>query len=137
MAAPLLPRRCRRVKNLVARHYSQVGCRGCEVKPRRGQAVHKAALRSSLEQGTKAGRAHWRRHDPAHDRPSQGASSSQGLWDDPTFGPVVVFGHGARRWRSSTTRRLHARFAKLAHDLAERTRVSRLLHAYRDVPKQG
>jgi len=32
-----------------------------------------------------------------------------GLADDPTFGTVIVFGRGARRSRSSTTRRWRCR----------------------------
>lgn len=59
-----------------------------------------------------------------------------GIADDPTFGPVVVFGHGGTAVEviDDKALALPPLDLKLAHDLIERTRVSRLLRAYRDVP---
>jgi acetyltransferase len=60
-----------------------------------------------------------------------------GLTDDPTFGPVVVFGHGGTAVEviNDKALALPPLDLKLARDLIERTRVSRLLRAYRDVPE--
>jgi acetyltransferase len=60
-----------------------------------------------------------------------------GLADDPTFGPVVVFGHGGTAVEviDDKALALPPLDLKLARDLIERTRVSRLLRAYRDVPE--
>jgi acetyltransferase len=64
-----------------------------------------------------------------------------GLADDPTFGTVIVFGHGGTAVEiiNDKALALPPLDLQLAHDLIERTRVSRLLRAYRDVPavKQG
>lgn len=59
-----------------------------------------------------------------------------GLADDPTFGTVVVFGRGGTAVEiiNDKALALPPLDLQLAHDLIERTRVSRLLHAYRDVP---
>ena len=59
-----------------------------------------------------------------------------GLADDPTFGTVVVFGRGgiAVEIINDKALALPPLDLQLARDLIERTRVSRLLHAYRDVP---
>jgi acetyltransferase len=59
-----------------------------------------------------------------------------GLADDPTFGPVILFGHGgtAAEVIDDTGLALPPLDLKLAHDLIERTHVSRLLKGYRDVP---
>ena len=59
-----------------------------------------------------------------------------GLADDPTFGTVVVFGRGGTAVEIINDRALALPplDIKLAHDLIDRTRVSRLLCAYRDVP---
>ncbi|MEK9285232.1 MULTISPECIES: bifunctional acetate--CoA ligase family protein/GNAT family N-acetyltransferase [unclassified Bradyrhizobium] len=59
-----------------------------------------------------------------------------GLADDPTFGTVVVFGRGGTAVEIINDRALALPplDLKLANDLIERTRVSRLLRAYRDVP---
>jgi acetyltransferase len=59
-----------------------------------------------------------------------------GLADDPTFGTVVVFGHGGTAVEIINDRALALPplDLQLARDLIERTRVSRLLCAYRDVP---
>lgn len=59
-----------------------------------------------------------------------------GLADDPTFGPIVLFGQGGKavevyRDRSIGLPPLNM---ALAHDMIARTRVSRLLDAYRDSP---
>jgi len=59
-----------------------------------------------------------------------------GLADDPTFGTVIVFGRGgtAAEVINDKALALPPLDLKLARDLIERTRVSRLLRAYRDVP---
>lgn len=59
-----------------------------------------------------------------------------GLADDPSFGTVVVFGRGgtAVELINDKALALPPLDLQLARDLIERTRVSRLLGAYRDVP---
>lgn len=59
-----------------------------------------------------------------------------GLADDPTFGTVVVFGRGGTAVEIINDRALALPplDLHLARDLIERTRVSRLLRSYRDVP---
>jgi acetyltransferase len=59
-----------------------------------------------------------------------------GLADDPTFGPVVAFGWGGTAVATIDDKALALPplDLKLAHDLIARTRVSRLLRAYRNVP---
>src|SRR5215472_736770 len=59
-----------------------------------------------------------------------------GIADDPTFGPVVVFGHGgiAVEIVHDKALALPPLDLKLAHDLIARTRVARVLGGYRNVP---
>jgi acetyltransferase len=59
-----------------------------------------------------------------------------GLADDPTFGTVVVFGRGGTAVEiiNDESLALPPLDLQLARDLIERTRVSRILRAYRDVP---
>jgi acetyltransferase len=59
-----------------------------------------------------------------------------GLADDPTFGPVVVFGRGGTAVEviNDKALALPPLDLRLAQDLIERTRVSRILTAYRDIP---
>lgn len=59
-----------------------------------------------------------------------------GLADDPTFGPVLVFGRGGKAVERINDRALALPplDLSLAHDVIKRTRVSRVLDAYRDVP---
>src|SRR6185295_8907324 len=59
-----------------------------------------------------------------------------GLADDPTFGSVVVFGHGGTAVEiiDDKALALPPLDLQLARSLIERTRVSRLLRGYRDVP---
>ena len=59
-----------------------------------------------------------------------------GLADDPTFGPVVVFGSGGTAVEviNDKALALPPLDLQLASDLMARTRVSRILKAYRDVP---
>jgi acetyltransferase len=59
-----------------------------------------------------------------------------GLADDPTFGTIIVFGRGgtAVELINDKALALPPLDLQLARDLIERTRVSRLLRAYRDVP---
>lgn len=59
-----------------------------------------------------------------------------GLADDPTFGPVVVFGRGGTAVEviNDKALALPPLDLKLAEALIARTRVSRRLKAYRDVP---
>ncbi|QOZ28493.1 bifunctional acetate--CoA ligase family protein/GNAT family N-acetyltransferase [Bradyrhizobium sp. CCBAU 51753] len=59
-----------------------------------------------------------------------------GIADDPTFGPVIVFGRGGTAVEviNDKALALPPLDMNLAHELVARTRVSRLLAAYRDVP---
>jgi acetyltransferase len=59
-----------------------------------------------------------------------------GLADDPTFGPVVVFGAGGTAVAAVDDKALALPplDLKLARDLIARTRIARLLRAYRNVP---
>jgi acetyltransferase len=58
------------------------------------------------------------------------------LADDPTFGPVIVFGRGGTAVEviNDKALALPPLDLALARDLMARTRVSRILKAYRDVP---
>jgi acetyltransferase len=58
-----------------------------------------------------------------------------GVADDPTFGPVIVFGRGGTAVEviNDKALALPPLDLKLASDLIARTRVSRILKAYRDV----
>ena len=60
-----------------------------------------------------------------------------GIADDPTFGTVIVFGRGGTAVEiiNDKALALPPLDLQLARDLIERTRVSRLLRAYRDVPR--
>jgi acetyltransferase len=60
-----------------------------------------------------------------------------GLADDPTFGPVMVFGHGGKAVQVIRDRALALPplDLSLAHDLIRRTRVARVLEDYRDVQR--
>jgi acetyltransferase len=59
-----------------------------------------------------------------------------GVADDPTFGPVIVFGRGGKAVEviNDKALALPPLDLKLAQDLISRTRMSRVLKAYRDVP---
>jgi acetyltransferase len=59
-----------------------------------------------------------------------------GIADDPTFGPVIVFGRGGTAVEviGDKALALPPLDLALARDLIGRTRVSRVLKAYRDVP---
>jgi len=59
-----------------------------------------------------------------------------GIADDPTFGPVVVFGRGGTAVEviDDKALALPPLDLRLAHELIDRTRVSRILKAYGDVP---
>ena len=59
-----------------------------------------------------------------------------GIADDPTFGPVIVFGRGGTAVEQIDDKALALPplDANLAADMIARTRVSRILAAYRDVP---
>ncbi|MGA7489485.1 MAG: bifunctional acetate--CoA ligase family protein/GNAT family N-acetyltransferase [Xanthobacteraceae bacterium] len=59
-----------------------------------------------------------------------------GIADDPTFGPVIVFGRGGTAVEviGDKALALPPLDLELAHGLIARTRVSRVLKAYRDVP---
>ncbi|MCB1503164.1 MAG: bifunctional acetate--CoA ligase family protein/GNAT family N-acetyltransferase [Bauldia sp.] len=59
-----------------------------------------------------------------------------GIADDATFGPVVVFGHGGVGVEVIDDKAvaLPPLDLKLARDLIDRTRIARLLGAYRNVP---
>jgi acetyltransferase len=59
-----------------------------------------------------------------------------GVADDPTFGPVIVFGAGGTAVEviSDKALALPPLDLKLAHDLIGRTNIARVLKAYRNVP---
>src|SRR5271165_6259831 len=59
-----------------------------------------------------------------------------GITDDATFGPVIIFGHGGTAVEiiNDKALALPPLDLKMAHELIARTRISRLLKAYRDVP---
>jgi acetyltransferase len=59
-----------------------------------------------------------------------------GIADDLTFGPVIVFGRGGTSVEviNDKALALPPLDLKTAHDLIARTRVSAILHSYRDVP---
>src|SRR5712691_5356431 len=59
-----------------------------------------------------------------------------GIADDPTFGPVIVFGRGGTAVEviADKALALPPLDLELAHQLIARTRVARVLKAYRDVP---
>jgi len=59
-----------------------------------------------------------------------------GIADDPTFGPVIVFGRGGTAVEviGDKAIALPPLDLRLADDLIGRTRVSRLLKSYRDIP---
>ncbi|MCC7347872.1 MAG: GNAT family N-acetyltransferase, partial [Variibacter sp.] len=59
-----------------------------------------------------------------------------GVADDPTFGPVIVFGRGGTAVEviNDKALALPPLDLKLARELIGRTRVARILKAYRDVP---
>jgi acetyltransferase len=59
-----------------------------------------------------------------------------GIADDPTFGPVIVFGRGGTAVEAIDDKALALPplDLKLAHDLIGRTRVSRVLKRYRNTP---
>ena len=59
-----------------------------------------------------------------------------GITDDPTFGPVIVFGRGGTAVEivKDKALALPPLDMNLANDLVSRTAVARLLQAYRDVP---
>jgi len=59
-----------------------------------------------------------------------------GIADDPTFGPVIVFGHGGTAVEviNDKALALPPLDLKLAQGLIARTRVARMLEGYRDVP---
>ncbi|MBX9710388.1 MAG: bifunctional acetate--CoA ligase family protein/GNAT family N-acetyltransferase [Xanthobacteraceae bacterium] len=59
-----------------------------------------------------------------------------GIAEDPTFGPVIVFGRGGTAVEiiNDKALALPPLDLRLANELIEQTRVSRLLRAYRDVP---
>lgn len=59
-----------------------------------------------------------------------------GIADDPVFGPVIVFGRGGTAVEviDDVALALPPLDLRLAHELIGRTRVSRILKAYRDVP---
>ncbi len=60
-----------------------------------------------------------------------------GIADDATFGPVIMFGHGGTAVEviNDKALALPPLDLKLARDLIDGTRVSRLLRAYRNVPE--
>jgi acetyltransferase len=59
-----------------------------------------------------------------------------GVADDPTFGPVIVFGRGGTAVEVANDKALALPPVDLnmAHDLIAHTRISRMLKAYRNVP---
>ena len=72
---------------------------------------------------------------PMIERP-HGLELIAGLADDPTFGPVLLFGHGGVAVEAINDKALALPplDLALARDLVSRTRVARLLQGYRDAP---
>lgn len=72
---------------------------------------------------------------PMVSRP-HGRELTAGIKDDPTFGPVVMFGRGGKAAEriADVALALPPLDLDLADDLIDRTRVRRQLDAYRDVP---
>ena len=69
-------------------------------------------------------------------RRAHGRELIAGLADDPTFGPVIVFGRGGKAVEVINDRALALPplDLRLAHDLIAQTRVAKVLHKYRDEP---
>ena len=116
-------------------HKSDVG--GVRLNLANAAAVRQAAA-EILDQvrKTKPGaRTHGVTVHPMVVRP-QARELIAGIADDPTFGPVVVFGRGGTAVEviNDKALALPPLDLKLAHELIGRTRVSRVLKAYRDVP---
>ena len=139
LAAPLLAAGDAVAVKILSRdiiHKSDVG--GVRLNLVSGQAVHKAALEiiASARTARPDARIAGVTIQPMIVRP-KARELIAGIADDPTFGPVVVFGHGGTAVEviNDKALALPPLDLKLAIDLVERTRVSRLLHAYRDVPE--
>src|SRR5262249_55251887 len=68
--------------------------------------------------------------------PPKGRELIAGIADDPSFGPVIVFGRGGTAVEviNDKALALPPLDLKMAHELIARTRVARVLKAYRDVP---
>ena len=69
-------------------------------------------------------------------RKAHGRELIAGLADDPTFGPVLVFGRGGKAVEVINDRALALPplDLRLAHELIAQTRVVKVLHQYRDEP---
>ena len=67
---------------------------------------------------------------------SQARELIAGIADDPTFGPIIMFGAGgvSVEVTNEQAMALPPLDITMAHDLISRTRVSRLLKSYRNVP---
>ncbi|MBB3810169.1 bifunctional acetate--CoA ligase family protein/GNAT family N-acetyltransferase [Pseudochelatococcus contaminans] len=116
-------------------HKSDIG--GVRLNLVNGQAV-RAATEEILERAARLrpeARIHGVTIHPMMVRP-KGRELIAGIADDPVFGPVVVFGRGGTAVEVINDRAiaLPPLDLRLAHDLISRTRVSRRLKAYRDVP---
>jgi acetyltransferase len=125
------------VKILSPGHRPQVGHRRRPARPHDGGAVRRAAARH-LERAARlkpGARVTGVTVQPMVRRP-KARELIAGLADDPTFGPVVVFGRGGTAVEviNDKALALPPLDLDLARDLVARTRVSRILKSYRDVP---
>jgi acetyltransferase len=116
-------------------HKSEIG--GVVLDLREGHAVHAAAseiLRRAREMRPDA-RIHGVTIQPMVRRP-RARELIAGIADDPTFGPIVVFGRGGTAVEVINDRSLALPplDLTLAREMIARTRVSRLLKSYRGIP---
>ena len=130
----------RRGQDLLARHRPQVGGRrrACSTSPATPRSRSRRADMLARARAARPDARDRRRHRASDDPAPQGARTDRRA--SPTIRPSVrssCSAAAARRSRSSTTRRWRCRrsISTLARDLIARTRVSRLLKAYRDVPR--
>jgi acetyltransferase len=138
VAGPLLAQHGRCVVKIQSRdiqHKSDVG--GVVLDLASPQAVREAtaAMLARVATLAPAARITGVTVHPMVQRP-QGRELIAGLAEDPTFGPVVLFGRGGKAVEVINDRALALPPLDLglALDLISRTRVSHLLREYRDVP---
>lgn len=116
-------------------HKSDVG--GIRLSLTSAEAVHTAVteILTSARKAKPAARITGITLHPMIVRP-QARELIAGTADDPTFGPVIVFGRGGTAVEviNDKALALPPLDLKIAHDLVARTRVFRVLRAYRDVP---
>ena len=122
----------------VARHRAQVRCRRRAAQPHQRSAPCATPPPTFWRARARPGRTRASPASPIHPmivRP-KARELIAGIADDPTFGPVIVFGRGGTAVEviDDKALALPPLDLKLARDLIARTRVSRVLKAYRNVP---